>query len=64
MKEIELMVKVRACPNAVQILGVFDNEEDGIIPNKKHKYRYPVIMIIIIILTRLQRMSEITKIYT
>jgi len=33
MIEIKLMGKVRACPYAVQILGVFDDdEEDGIIP--------------------------------
>ena len=44
MEEIKLMARVRACPNAVQILGVFYDEQSGILPRKIHRCRYPVIV--------------------
>ena len=44
MEEIKLMASVRACPNAVQILGVFYDEQSGILPRKIHRCRYPVIV--------------------
>ena len=44
IKEIQLMAKAKACPNAVQIIGVFYDTEDGILPRKIHKRKYPVIV--------------------
>eukprot|EP01036_Dinobryon_divergens_P026927 gene26927-35624_t len=44
MEEIKLMARARTCPNAVQILGVFYDEHDGILQRKLHRCRYPVIV--------------------
>ena len=44
MEEIKLMARARTCPNAVQILGVFYDEQNGILQRKLHRCRYPVIV--------------------
>mmetsp|Transcript_6951 Transcript_6951/g.10312 ORF Transcript_6951/g.10312 Transcript_6951/m.10312 type:complete len:578 (-) Transcript_6951:377-2110(-) len=43
-KEIRLMTKVKNCPNAVQILGVFTDHRMGSLPRKLHLRVFPVIV--------------------
>lgn len=43
-REIELMVSLRGVEGSVQLIGVFDDTPEGLIPDKKFLKSYPVIV--------------------